>query len=143
MVAMTLYTIRASRQLRLYFVAVHLLALIALLLAELHWGLRVVGLGSLTISMFLSWPKQKEERLRHAEKGDLQLWQDEDWHEMELLDASVVQPWLTVLSLRGRADNRKRHLVILRDSLDADEFRRLRVWVKWKGLAGGADKPTV
>lgn len=138
---MTLYTIRASRQLRLYFVAVHLLALIALLLAELHWGLRVVGLGSLAVSLLFSWPKQKEERLRHAEKGDLQLWQDEDWHEMELLDASVVQPWLTMLSLRGRADHRKRHLVILRDSLDADEFRRLRVWVKWKGLVGGVNTP--
>ena len=45
---------------------------------------------------------------------------------------TYVKPYLTVLDLKiadGRAIKR---IVLLPDSLHADDFRRLRVWLRWK-----------
>jgi hypothetical protein len=47
---------------------------------------------------------------------------------------------MTVLSLRLHEDGQRKRLVILGDSINKDEYRRLRVWVKWKGLDGVAEK---
>jgi toxin CptA len=52
-----------------------------------------------------------------------------------LLDTSFVSPYLTVLNLRLERAWFARHVVILPDSLDKDDFRRLRVWLRWKCAA--------
>lgn len=55
-----------------------------------------------------------------------------DWQEAELLGSSFVAPYLTVLNLRPLDRRLVRHLVILPDALPSDDFRRLRVWLKWR-----------
>lgn len=55
-----------------------------------------------------------------------------DWKECVLLDTSFVSPYLTILNLRPEGARFARHAVILRDSLSIEEFRRLRVWLRWK-----------
>lgn len=57
----------------------------------------------------------------------------ETWHQAALLGSSFVSPWLTVLNLRPEAGRFARHLVILPDAVNAEDFRRLRVWLKWRG----------
>ncbi len=47
----------------------------------------------------------------------------------ELLAGCLVQPWLTVLEFR-LPDRRKKSLILLRDNVDKDIFRRLRVRLK-------------
>jgi toxin CptA len=47
---------------------------------------------------------------------------------------TTVLPWLTVLRLEGQ--DGKRSLVLLRDSMAADEYRQLRVWLRWRVSAG-------
>jgi toxin CptA len=53
------------------------------------------------------------------------------WTQAQVLGSSFVSPGLTILNLRLA----KAHcsLVVAPDSLDADDFRRLRVWLRWRG----------
>ena len=52
--------------------------------------------------------------------------------EARLLGSSFVMPYLTVLNFKPAGSRIARHMTILPDSLGADEFRRLRVWLRWK-----------
>lgn len=54
-----------------------------------------------------------------------------EWIEAELLGSSYVSPRLTLVNLRPRGRRRVRHLILLPDSLDPRDFRRLRVWLRW------------
>lgn len=58
-----------------------------------------------------------------------------------IIDASTfVAPYMTVLCLKMEQAYRYRTIVILPDSIDADSFRRLRVWLKWKWQPDSAGK---
>jgi hypothetical protein len=48
----------------------------------------------------------------------------------ELLPSATVHPCLTVF--RIRLDSRQRNIFVLPDSLNRQDFRRLRVWLKWR-----------
>lgn len=137
---MIVYTIRTSQRLRFAIAALHLLASAALFLADVPWTVRTLLCGAVAVSLFQTWPRRREEKLRTDEKAGPQLWRHGEWQDVTLLDDSVVLPWMTLLSLRRHDEGQRLRLVILGDSLNADEFRRLRVWVKWKGLEGEAGK---
>ena len=49
----------------------------------------------------------------------------------QLLHDSVVTPLVTVLNVLLQGTHIVRSVVILPDSLDAESFRQLRVWLKW------------
>jgi toxin CptA len=61
------------------------------------------------------------------------------WLGYQVSGASFVSPHLTVLNLRADARWRARSVLITPDSLDADSFRRLRVWLRWR-CGGRADQ---
>ena len=50
--------------------------------------------------------------------------------------SSFVSPLLVVLSLRPEAGRWRRQVLIAADSVDADNFRRLRVWLRWRWRDG-------
>jgi hypothetical protein len=54
-----------------------------------------------------------------------------DWIEAEVLGSSYVSARFTLVNLRPRGGRRVRHLILLADSLDPRDFRRLRVWLRW------------
>lgn len=54
------------------------------------------------------------------------------WIECEVLGSTYVASFLTVLNLKEQEKGALRHVVILPDSMDAEDFRRLRVWLRWK-----------
>ena len=54
------------------------------------------------------------------------------WAEFEVLSSTFVMPWLTILNLRRHGDSAVKRVALLADSLDADDFRKLRVWLRWK-----------
>lgn len=56
------------------------------------------------------------------------------WQEAVLLGSSFVAPYLTVLNLKPAGGRLVKHLVILPDAVNAEDFRRLRVWLKWRCL---------
>lgn len=56
---------------------------------------------------------------------------DGGWRPAVVAGSSTVTPWLTVLNLRLAGRQRGTSVVILPDRLGTQEFRRLRVWLRW------------
>ena len=54
-----------------------------------------------------------------------------EWRECVLLGSSYVSPHLTILNLKPEGGRRTRHVVLVPDNVDAQEFRRLRTWLRW------------
>jgi toxin CptA len=54
-----------------------------------------------------------------------------DWQETTALGSSFVTPWMTVLHLHMEGQRFARSVVLLPDALDAEDFRGLRVWLRW------------
>lgn len=57
---------------------------------------------------------------------------DGKWQTAKLQQSSFVSPWLTILNLKPENARWLRNVVILADSMPEEEFRRLRVWLRWK-----------
>lgn len=49
----------------------------------------------------------------------------------QVLRDSLVTPYITVLNILPQGARLAHSVVILPDSLDAESFRQLRVWLKW------------
>ncbi|OIQ81376.1 hypothetical protein GALL_368600 [mine drainage metagenome] len=54
-----------------------------------------------------------------------------DWCAAEVLGSSFVTPKLTVLNLRLKGRRLVQHVVLLPDAVEREQFRRLRVWLRW------------
>jgi toxin CptA len=54
------------------------------------------------------------------------------WNEYAVLGNTYVSPYLTVLNLQQTDGHAVRRITLLPDSLDAEDFRKLRVWLRWK-----------
>lgn len=54
-----------------------------------------------------------------------------DRYPATILPSSFVTPDLTVLNCSLAGKRLQYHLVILPDAVDADAFRRMRVWLRW------------
>lgn len=54
-----------------------------------------------------------------------------DWLDCELLGSSFVSRRLTIVNLRPRGRRAARHVILLPDNVDARDFRRLRMWLRW------------
>lgn len=55
-----------------------------------------------------------------------------DWVECEALGSTYVLSFLTILNLKSTARGARMRAVILPDSIAAEEFRKLRVWLRWR-----------
>lgn len=61
--------------------------------------------------------------------------------DCELLGSSYVSPSLTIVSLRPHGGRRARRVILVPDNVDQRDFRRLRVWLRWKHGGGRAPQP--
>ena len=61
-----------------------------------------------------------------------------EWQPCEILDSTYVTAFLTVVNLRVAQGRRIRSVVILPDCMAADDYRRLRVWLRWRPQADAA-----
>lgn len=128
---------RPSRLLAAYLILIHLLAFLALLspLAVPVW-LHAIGFCAILISIgyylrqylhqvdtgSAHWNWNSDGNWRHgAAEGVFNL----------QAESSVNTPWFVVVSLRGTDGEDRRRLLIIRDQLDADDFRRLRVRLRY------------
>lgn len=57
-----------------------------------------------------------------------------------ILPSTTVGSLMTVLNVAVDGRRRPVHVILLPDSLNADDFRRLRVWLRW-GPRAAAEKP--
>ena len=61
---------------------------------------------------------------------------DGEWREARVVAAAVPASWLAVFMARDAA-RATRAAVVAAGSIDAEGFRRLRIWLRW-GLPSGA-----
>ena len=121
---------KASAALKSLLVAVHLAALAALLLTSLPGAVRLTGALLLGASLWATRNRLVSVRLRARADGQLEIWRDAAWKQVQLRSDSVALPWLIVL--RWREGRRRHSLALPGDALAGDEHRRLRVWLRWK-----------
>ena len=57
---------------------------------------------------------------------------DGHWLECEVLGSTTVTAFLTVINLRVSGERRMRSVVILPDCMAPEDYRRLRVWLRWR-----------
>lgn len=57
--------------------------------------------------------------------------QGTDWRDARILCTSCVTPSLTVLNLRIARSRFARHVLLVRDNVNSDEFRTIRVLLRW------------
>jgi toxin CptA len=55
------------------------------------------------------------------------------WLDCELLGSSYVSPGMTIVNLRLRGWGRYRRVILVPDNVDPEGFRRLRIWLRWRG----------
>lgn len=54
------------------------------------------------------------------------------WHAGRLLGTSFVSPGLTILNLSPDDARLTRSVVIVPDNVQSEDFRQLRIWLRWK-----------
>lgn len=131
--------LKPSRLARAVLLLVFLLALAAIGLADPPLPVRL-GAALLAAAITLhAWRVRLPLELKLYPDGRLE-WREtaSSWQAVSLLPRSAVGPWLCLLACRAEGEKRVRNLTILPDSLAADDFRRLRVWLRWRAAVQGA-----
>jgi toxin CptA len=129
-----------SRVLTVTLSAMHAVAACALWLAAVPMLVSLAG--SLCLAAHLVWVLRRD-ALRTADSAVVELELRQDCsvcvgvqagfrEERRVAGSSFVSPWLAVLNLSSEDGLRARSLLITADSLDAESFRRLRVWLRWR-----------
>lgn len=124
--------LKPSRRLGLLLIGVTLLAVIAVQSAALPGGIQLL-LGAVAIG-WSGWSWRRMSRpagLRVTADGRLQcLNKKDEWCDAEILADSFVSTGLLVIRYRISGQPIQT-LVLLPDSVDADDMRRLRVSLRW------------
>lgn len=130
---------RPSPRLALVVAGLHLLALGAVTSADLSGPYRGALIVLTGIGLMLSLRPRTLPALRCLPDGRLELSDRDGWIPAEVIAETTVWSGLVVLRYRREGAPRTESRVIPADGLDADTFRRLRMWLRWKR---GADRFT-
>lgn len=132
--------LRPSRILTAILVLAHGAAIAVVALAGMPFWLELIAIAALVASLVFDVRQTALLRAPDAvitleiasdDKLSIQTRRSE-WIECEVLGSTYVTSFLTILNLKGRDSGRNTRAVILPDSLDAEDFRKLRVWLRWK-----------
>jgi len=64
-----------------------------------------------------------------------------EWIEGDLLGSSYVSARLTIVNFQPRGRWAARRVIFVPDNVDPRDFRRLRMWLRWKRDGGTAPVP--
>ena len=138
--------LQPSRGFAALLAAAHAAAVLVIVLMPLPAAVVVFAVLPVIASAFWSISRQALRRGRNAvtaleftDRETVRL-RDGDglWHGGHLSGSSTVGAVLTVLNIQLDAPA-TRHVVITADGMDRDDFRRLRVWLRWGPGPAGRD----
>jgi len=134
--------LRRSRRLTIMLAVAHALAAATALSLSLPWGLKIVLLTAIIASAWLSLVRltgpNRICRLTLRDDGRLEFARvDGSCGEARLHPQTTVTAFLCVLLLRAQA--RVEALVLLPDALAAEDFRLLRLWLRWRAARSDLD----
>ena len=124
-------TLRPSRIYAAALAGAHGFALLGVWRAVLPLWLQTALSLALASSLIWAWREISSgpTGLRISQSGQVEVL-ERDWMAARITGRPVVLPWL--VSLRLELDGgQTRRMSFLRDSADADDLRKLRVWLKW------------
>ena len=119
--------IKPSRRLRAALSFLHLLAIGAIAALALVWPLFVLAIPLVLVTGCRALASAQTRRFCLAADGGLTC----DELPAEILPGTTVFVWLVVMRYRSEGEHRARNCVVLADSLPTDDFRRLRIWLRW------------
>lgn len=122
--------------------AMHGAAAACLFAIPLDWYWRAVALPLIAGSLWSSLRSSRFASLRLAAKEGLSVL-DADGERVAaaLLPESTVFAWLVVLRFRIDGERKAHALTLLPDQMSRDEFRMLRLWLRWNATTGKRDEP--
>jgi toxin CptA len=138
--------LRPSRILAAILVIAHGAALAVIALVSVPLWLKVIAIAALAVSLVFEIRQTVLLRAPDAVVA-LEITSDDalsiqtrrgDWIECEVLGSTYVTYFLAIVNLKDQGSGRVKRAVILPDSIDAEDFRKLRVWLRWKRNAPAA-----
>ncbi len=124
-----------SRILNGLFVLVSVLAAIGLAMLPRSTGnlplFWLLWLLASLITVFSMQPAHLTIRLENTGALSARVMTDDPWETATLGETLFIHPWLTVFRLQ-LANGKRQHIVLTFDSLSAEDFRRLRVFLRWQ-----------
>lgn len=125
--------LKRSAMLDRLMTSLHLIALLCAWLAGIAWIWKLALTAAIGVDYWhwrtLGGGRSRTEKLMFSRLSGWTLEQQgREPETLRILPCSVVSPWLIIL--HGRVGNRPRVWVIPRDSLDAETFRCLRVYLQ-------------
>lgn len=133
-----LITVAPSRRLRLLVAGLHLAAAGALWLADLPMAAQLASTGLIGASLAAYRRPGQPVTLRAKSRGELEIREGDAWKPVPAFSAQLLFPAITLLRYTPAGQDRPAYLAILPDSLPAQDFRRLRVWLRWLGDRRGS-----
>jgi hypothetical protein len=143
------FDLKPSIRLAGVLLVAHILALTALCVSLAGWARYLAGGGVLLsaaacLAGALNRSSSTAVSLELHADGRAS-WRDRNgaWHEGRLAGGHFVSAALVVLGLI-QPGTRRKSLVLMADSASPEDFRRLRVWLRWRGepdSGGGANPP--
>ncbi len=122
--------------------AMHGVAAICLLVVPLDWYWRAVVFPLVAWSLWSALRSRRVVSLRLVPKEGLSFVEsDGESVEAALLPESTVFAWLVVLRFRIGEERKVRALTLFADQMSRDEFRMLRLWLRWNVVSGKRDGP--
>lgn len=138
--------LRPSLRLAVLLLTAHAGALALLLMLPLH--VIAQAIAALAVLASAAWSIRHHalrrgpsavRTLRFEDRERLQLrLGDGRWQGGRIAGSSTVGPLLCILNVEHGV-RAVRHVVIAGDALEADDLRRLRVWLRWGPAPGGED----
>ena len=121
-------------------VLIHGISVLAVLGLPWTLTLRVSVLAAILLSAFLCLSRSNRiMRLTLASKTDLRCHlTDGSAHTAGILPDTTVFNQLIVLRLRLGDERKSTNLVLLPDQMSAEQFRTLRIWLRWRAPVKGA-----
>ena len=127
-------TLRPSRIYQTVLALAHGLALAGIWLAALSVWVQLLMTATLIAGSVWLWRENLHmpHKLRVGLSGQIEML-NEAWNPAGICGHPVVLPWFVSLVL-APTDGKTRRLMLWSDSMDADAFRKFRVWLKWGKL---------
>ena len=131
--------LRRSRILTAAFACAHLIAGFALVPLDVPLAAKLLTSVAIVASLIhavrrYAWLRSRTAivalELKDRETANVQF-KVGTWHEARVLGTSYVSPLLTVVNVRVKGGRFAKHVLIVRDNVDPDDFRQLRVILRW------------
>ncbi len=130
-------TVKPSRQLSLAVGVLHLVASVALLLANLPVPAQIAGMVILAASLLAHSRPGPATHLRCNLDGRLEIRLNGACRQTERVSIDLAKPHIIIIHCRIGEDTHDQFLCVLSDSTSVENKRRLRVWLMWLAKTQG------